>query len=627
MKLTLTFSLLLVTLIGFSQNFNEKELLTDIKEVTVFLEGAQIFEVGTTIVPNGNTVFKIKNLSPFIDEKSIQVKTNGDFVLLSVNQKLNYLNEIRKSNRVDSLTNLLESSLSVTSKEEARLDVLKEKQSILNENKKVGSQNSGVTIIQLKQTIDFYETEITKYKEEEIKVKKSIGQAKKDQAALMKQLKAENDRKTLPTSEIEIRVHCLKQTKSEFHLTYIVSNAGWYPKYDVRVHDVKSPLELTYKAEVFQNTGIDWKNVKLRFSNGNPNQSGVMPELKTWNLNFARNTVIEDIFGVNRSPVHNVKGKVVGEDGQPLPGVNVLVKGTTIGTVTDTDGSYGLTLPNGAAQLVFSFIGLMTEEIEIDKPEINVRLKSDVTQLQEVVVTGYGSSGDASDALSGRVSGVQVSRSKRKNETLITTIIENQTTVEIEVETPYSIKSNGEKLRVDLKKYEIEGIYEYYAIPKLDKDAFLIARIINWDQYNLLEGEANLYFEDAFVGSSILDAKSSQDTLNISLGRDRNIVIAREKNQEFSKRKTLGGNVVETRGFKISIRNKKSLPIKLSLFDQIPVPVISDISVTPLELSKGQIKDKTGKIVWELNLDPQQQKEINFQYEVKYPKKEKVILE
>ena len=211
--------------------------------------------------------------------------------------------------------------------------------------------------------------------------------------------------------------------------------------------------------------------------------------------------------------------------------------------------------------------------------------------------------------------------------TIITTVIENQTTVEIEVATPYSINSNGEKLQVELKKHQIEALYEYYAIPKLDKDAFLIARVINWDQYNLLEGEANLYFEDAFVGRSILDAKSLQDTLNISLGRDRNIVISRVKNEQFSKRRTIGSNTTETRGFKIAVRNKKSQPIKLTLFDQIPVSVISDITVNPMELAKGQLNEKTGKVVWELNIDSQQQKEINLQYEVKYPKREKVILE
>jgi uncharacterized protein (TIGR02231 family) len=322
--------------------------------------------------------------------------------------------------------------------------------------------------------------------------------------------------------------------------------------------------------------------------------------------------------------IRNVKGTVVdGADGKPVPGANVVVKGTTIGTVTDANGNYSLTLSNNASTLVFSFIGLVTQEVQISKPDISVSLQPDVTQLSEVVVTGYGLERE----LQGRLAGVQIRGAKSMAKTLPITIIENQTTVEIEVATPYTIKSNGEKLQVDLKNHRIEASYEYYAVPKLDKDAFLIARLINWDQYNLLEGEANLYFEDAYVGRSILDAKSLHDTLTISLGRDKNIVIGREKYEQFARKRTIGNNVAETRSFKIIARNKKSQPVKLTVFDQIPVSVISDITVNLLELTQGQLDTKTGKVTWELQIDGQQQKDIILQYEVKYPRREKVILE
>jgi len=92
MKQTFTLTLLFVLNVAFGQNFKEKELKTEIKEVTVFLNGAQIFETGTTTIPSGKTTLRIKNLSPFLDDKSIQVKAEGDFTILSVNHKLNYLN-------------------------------------------------------------------------------------------------------------------------------------------------------------------------------------------------------------------------------------------------------------------------------------------------------------------------------------------------------------------------------------------------------------------------------------------------------------------------------------------------------------------------------------------------------
>ncbi len=128
-----------------------------------------------------------------------------------------------------------------------------------------------------------------------------------------------------------------------------------------------------------------------------------------------------------------VSGRVTSvEDGSGLPGVNVVVKGTTVGTVTDIDGKYSLTVPAGNGTLVFTFIGLTTQEIEIgDRSSIDVPMSQDAKQLNEVVVTALGISREKEsigyavtqvggedlsqvnqtnvvNSLSGRVAGVQV---------------------------------------------------------------------------------------------------------------------------------------------------------------------------------------------------------------------------
>jgi hypothetical protein len=618
--------LLIAPALTKAQIFKEKELKTEIREVTVFLNSAQIFEHGTVSLSPGKTILTIKNLPPYVDEKSVQVKGEGDFTILSVNHKLNYLSALKRDTKIDSLHKINASIEAGLARENARLTVLNEKLSLLNSNKSLGGSNSGVSIAQLKQAIELYEAEITRIKEEEIRIRAAIDLERKDQEKLLRQLKELNDQSILPSGEIEIRVNSENQINGKFRVTYIVGNAGWFPKYDVRVENIKSPLQIIYKAEVFQNTGVDWKNVKLRFSNGNPNQTGVVPELNTWNLSFARYTMVDNaaIYGSRAmTDVRSVKGKVLDPSGQPLPGVNVLVKGTTVGTVTDAGGNYSITLPTSSSVLYFSFIGYQPNEVAVTQSEMNVTLNEDVVALNEVVVTGYSNS-----RVPVRIRGVSSLREdKVKTRPVVTTTIENQTTVEIEVAEPYSIKSNGEKLMVDLKTIEAEALYEYYAVPKIDKDAFLMARIIKWDQFNLLEGEANLYFEDAYVGRSILNARSLEDTLDISLGRDKNIVVGREKNEQYCKTRSIGSNVSETRGFRILIRNKKSQPIKITIFDQIPVSLISDISVSAEELSGGKLDEKKGKVSWELNIDPQQQKDLLLYYEVRYPKRERIYLE
>ncbi|MCV9387122.1 DUF4139 domain-containing protein [Reichenbachiella ulvae] len=618
---------LLFTYPSFSQSFTERDIKTKIEEVTIFVQGGQVTRTGNLDIPKGKSILLAKSLSPHIDEKSIQVKAIGDFTILSVNHKLNYLNTLKKEKKIDSLINQIENLELKISKAESRLQILSEKQSLLDANKNLGGETAGVSLSQMKQAIEFYDQELTQIKTEEIQTGLKIRKLEEQKSRIEQEISLVRDKNELPTSQIEIRVDSKNKTHGKFEITYLVANIGWYPKYDIRVENVEKPLVINYKAEIYQNTGIDWNNVKLKLSNGDPNQSGLAPELETWYLNYARNTIVNrSNYGKITQSVRNMTGQILDENGQALPGASIQVKGTTIGTISDIDGNYSLVLPNGATHLTVSFLGYSSQVIPITSQNITTRLEPDLQSLEEVVVIGYGSS----NKLRGKIAGVGIggnSNLSKEAKIITTTTIENQTTVEFEVDEPYSIKSNGESLSVDLNSFEIETVYEYYAVPKLDKDAFLIARIVNWDQYNLLEGEANLYFEDAYVGRSILDARSLEDTLNISLGRDKSIVIGREKVDEFSKRRTLATNKMESRGYRIIARNKKSQRINLTLFDQIPVSAISDISVTPTELSNGILEEKTGEVSWQLELQPQEQRKLNLNYEVKYPKYEKIILE
>jgi uncharacterized protein (TIGR02231 family) len=286
------------------------------------------------------------------------------------------------------------------------------------------------------------------------------------------------------------------------------------------------------------------------------------------------------------------------------------------------EGRYSLTLPTTAKTLAFSFIGMRSEELPIQgRSNLNVTLLEDTQALSEVVVTGYAGQ------LEKRTLAVEPMNSSMDAAPLMTSFVENQTTVEIQVAEPYSIKTNGERTLVDLKTYEIPSSYRYTAIPKLDKDAFLLAEISDWSQYNLLEGESNLYFEEGFIGRSILNPAALQDTLQISMGRDRSIVMQREKVDQYSKKRSVGSNITESRGYEISLKNNKSQAVTLQLKDQIPVSVNSNITVTTGELSGGTLDPITGIVTWEITLPPGGQQKLSLHYEVKYPKSERIILD
>ncbi len=208
-----------------------------------------------------------------------------------------------------------------------------------------------------------------------------------------------------------------------------------------------------------------------------------------------------------------------------------------------------------------------------------------------------------------------------------TQFIENQTTVEFEIGTPYTINSDGKEYSVDMNIIELPASYQYYSVPKLDKDAFLIAKVTEWEKHNLLEGEANIFFEETFVGKTFLDLNNAKDTLELSLGRDKNISITREKIKEFTTKQFIGSKQEEEISWLITVKNNKNIEANILIADQVPLSTIEEIEVSIKNISQGVHNNQTGEIQWELNLKPLETKVITLTYRVKYPKNRSLIIQ
>ena len=203
---------------------------------------------------------------------------------------------------------------------------------------------------------------------------------------------------------------------------------------------------------------------------------------------------------------------------------------------------------------------------------------------------------------------------------------EATTTAQYIISTPYTIASNSKNHKVDIAQHEVAATYQYKAVPKLDPTAFLVAQITNWEKYNLLAGEANIFFEDAFVGNSFIDPAAANDTMDISLGSDKNIVISRTKVGEESKKMILGSDKSVEYTWEIKVKNNKAKAVTIEIKDQIPVSSNGDIEVSS-EVKEGILDNETGIITNEFTVNPSEEKVFRFTYKVKYPKKYNVILE
>lgn len=207
----------------------------------------------------------------------------------------------------------------------------------------------------------------------------------------------------------------------------------------------------------------------------------------------------------------------------------------------------------------------------------------------------------------------------RQNNVVAVEVNDNMTAFEIKIKEKYDVLSTGEMTTVDVGVFDLPAKYEYHAVPKKDKDAFLIAKATDWSKYHLINGSANIYYENTYVGQTNINTKSADDTLTISLGRDKSIVITREEQTDFSKKKFLSSKVEVTKAWDINVKNQKRQAIDIFVFDQIPVSGNSNIEVTS-ELDGGTLKASTGEVSWKLNVEPSGTAKKTLSYKVKYPK-------
>ena len=189
------------------------------------------------------------------------------------------------------------------------------------------------------------------------------------------------------------------------------------------------------------------------------------------------------------------------------------------------------------------------------------------------------------------------------------------------ISAPYTIPSDGKFYSAEIRRFEMPAEYTYFAVPKLDKDVFLAARSTGWEELNLLPGEANVYFEGSFIGAIFLNTAVTEDTMDISLGRDKRIIVEREKNKDVTGGSGIfGGNKTRQFSYTISIKNVRKESVKLILEEQIPVSRQKDIDVKVIDLSGGELNSETGKVTWRIDLQPSSTVKKTISFSVKYPK-------
>lgn len=521
-KMTFVLLCMMMPILAQAVEFSSK-----VTEVTLYPNKARETRTGKiSITQTGEQEIIFTDISRYIDAQSIQVSITG-INILSVSTRVNYLG--KKTDQVqmkiwkDSLDNIQDARTWL----QERIATAQGELKLYDQNLSIGGEQTSLYPKAVEELA-------TLYKSKTLKIREQIFQLKKEDKSLeeiIKNLQTQINTagpNNQPVQEIVLKTNANKVGQFDFQINYMVSQVGWTPMYDIFSKSLAQPLKLKMKAQIVQQTGYDWENVKLTLSTAQPQQNQKMPEWSTEYVDFK-----QDIQYIRKEYL-------------PMKAAGISAKLTA-----DNDG-----------------------------------IQDDVIQLVETSTAQL----------------YQISRSQ-------------------------NIASSNESKLVDISEVEMPAIYKYESVPKKDLAIYLVAKVPQWESYNLLNGKANIFFEDTYVGPIYLDTKSVNDTLNISLGKDELVFIDRKSINDYTSKKLIGSNKREDKTIEITIKNNKKSSVDIVINDQIPVSRQKEIEVTLNDSDKANYNPENGKLEWNLTLKPGESKKIRFSYTIKYPLDKNISLQ
>lgn len=566
-----------------------KTIDSRISSVTVYLNGAQVYRKAKTTLKKGTNEIIIDDVSPYLNVKSIQASTSGSPLILNVKHQIEYNDPVFVSEplpeKILSQIQILEDSLFFQDlqlqKIRNQITNLNQEKNIITNNKTIRGEGKSDSLAIFMVAVDFYHEKLNVIENQLLQLRISehnLGKKVNNTQIKLNELRNYSAHKTVqPTvkpqvHQIILTVHSDYETETEFSVNYLVNRAGWIPSYDLRATGVDEPVNLTYKASIYQKTGEDWDNVKLTLSTFNQSCSFTVPTLAMWEI---QNKAEAEQKSANRNLLgYNLTDTVAMIQQQNFYS-NTVIPTSTATAVTLNANSFDGTTINATTSNGFS-IGTNQDQFILPK------------------------------SLAGSM-----------DKTL--------SNVEFGIKNRYTINSDGKETMMVVENVDLNSKFDYISVPKLNTDAFLLSNITDWRKHNLLPGKANIYFNNSFVGETEIQPSQMGDTLSLAIGRERGFEITRKKIDDDAKEKVVGSNIKREITIEIAVKNTTGETAEIKIKDQIPVSKSDEIKVKQIDLASGRLNDKTGILTWNLKLEPKEGKIIKFTYEIVHDKEIEVI--
>lgn len=565
---------------------------SSLKKATVYQRGAELEHHATAFLKKGSHELTIEGLSSSLEINSIQVTCESSVTILGTEFNNNFLGEENISPVVRELKDSLEIINHQISETNILINTNNELLEVLRSNKELGGTQTGLSVAELQRLMAFYETKSIAVQKDNLQLNKKKSALQEKANKVNRQIAEEQKKNTKSGGRLTLQLHAAAEGSFNFNITYFTDQAYWTPFYDIKCNSIKEPLNITYKSKIFQTTGIDWQKIQLALSTSSPRQYGNAPVLKSWFIGYV-------------NPVVRMNQHLANAKSNTIPGAT---PGASTEVIVRGQNSIA-----AGAEPMYVVNGVPMDASEFRKLDANDIKSVDVLRDANSIAL-YGARAS---------NGVILVTLKDGLEDYIS-VSESTLDVTYDISIPYDVPTNGKAQIATLKQETMPASYKYYAVPKLSKDAYLLAEVTHWQSLNFIPGEANIIFEGTFIGKSFLDPSSSNDTLNLTLGVDKRVTIQKELMKDFSSTKFLASNKTQTFTYDLTVKNNKNEPISLILKDPYPISTQKDITVKLNESSGGSINEEIAVVTWMLNIDQGKRENKRISYNVTYPKNKRI---
>lgn len=532
-----------------------KIVKTSVDKAIVYLAGATLSSTENFNLSTGINQLVFEGVAPNLDQSSLQASGKGNFVIMDVkfNVKFNEQAAVvpatsKNIKAINAINDSLVELNFIIDELNDQLNALSTEKNIILGNRLMKGETKQDTLALLKDAMEYLRFKLKNINSETYKLKRELyakDELKNRLTNRLNELNSINNATGNPTAkanealyQIIVTVMADIETTAKVTVSYFINQAGWKPSYDLRASSTNNLINVTHKAQLYQNTGVDWNNATLTLATSTPNQSIVSPVLNPIYLSF-----------------YQAYSK------------NIIKKNS------ETHTSY------------------------------------DIAQMPSVGGNSIKGADEDKDA---------------GNMYSFTEMVENLIQTEYAIKIKYNIPCDGKEHLVIIQNKEIKADYSFSATPKLDANSFLVAKITNWEDLNLIPGESRIFFDGSYLGQSFINPEETNDTLTLSLGRDKSIVIKRKMLKDKTKQKLILDEKIMTYAYEITVKNTKSLNVSLNITDQIPLSTTKEIVVKLIDSSKANYDLETGKLDWDITMKPNETRKFLVTYEVAIPK-DKVV--